>query len=69
MRTLFGMILGCLLTIGGAYIHDSSLPTTPSPDATAERPMVNWDVVGANWQRFKAGVQEQWTKLSGHARD
>jgi hypothetical protein len=41
MRLILGIIIGCALTIGGAYIAD--LSTEPGT-----RPMVNWDVVGKN---------------------
>ena len=29
MRLLFGIILGCLLTVGGAYVVDTMAPTSP----------------------------------------
>ena len=45
MRLLVGLILGALLTVGGAYIYDSrhALDAT-NPSASLERPLVNWDV-------------------------
>ena len=39
MRLLLGMILGSLLTVGGAYIADQR------DNAADPHPMVNWDVV------------------------
>ena len=61
MRLLFGMILGAFLTIGGAYVHDMR-----TLDGTgAERPMVNWDVVGRNWDTFSARVRGEWNRLVG----
>ena len=58
MPTLFGFILGVIVTIAGAYLYDSStgraangLPTT----ATA--PMVNWNVVTDDWHAFATSVQ------------
>ncbi len=42
MRFFFGLIVGCALTVGGAYVAD----TMSSPAAGAK--MVNWDVVAKN---------------------
>jgi len=30
MRVFFGIILGILITVGGAYLHDMSIPATPA---------------------------------------
>ncbi len=44
MRVLFGIVLGAILTAGGAYYRDT---TYASPASTnASRPLVNWDVAG-----------------------
>jgi hypothetical protein len=63
MRVLFGIIIGIFLTIGVAYIHDSTLNPPGSTSVTTERPMVNWDVVTVNWQDLKARVSMGWRKL------
>jgi hypothetical protein len=63
MRVLFGIIIGIFLTIGVAYIHDSTLNPPGTTSATIERPMVNWDVVTVNWQDLKARVSMGWRKL------
>ena len=62
MRVLLGIILGVILTIAGTYTYDSStgraangLTTTA---AGGQAPMVNWDVVNANWNLFKTNVRE-----------
>ncbi len=62
MRVLLGIILGVILTIAGTYTYDSStgraangLTTTA---AGGQAPMVNWDVVSANWNLFKTNVRE-----------
>jgi hypothetical protein len=60
MRVLFGMILGALLTVLGAYVHD----TARSDQAGVQRNMVNWDVVSENWQAAKTRVQREWTQIS-----
>lgn len=65
MRLILGMLLGALLLITGAYYHDSMQTSTVAsgPSAAQQRPMVNWDVVGANWNSFKLRVQEGWADL------
>jgi len=62
MRVLIGIILGVILTIGGAYLYDSHSATT---SASAQRPMVNWDVVGNNWNRLTERARAEWTRLAG----
>jgi hypothetical protein len=78
MRVFLGMIFGAMLTVVGAYSYDvltgkevttAELPANVAPD---QRPMVNWDVVGRNWQHLEtnlremaARVHEQWTKRAG----
>lgn len=59
MRLLLGIILGVGLTIGGAYVADTS---KSGPDA---RPMVNWDVVGKNFDSLTIMVKQGWAKLTG----
>jgi hypothetical protein len=68
MRLFLGIILGAILTIGGAYLYDA--PTSePSKSATqtnivAAPHMVNWDVVERNWQSLSLGVRNTWNKLA-----
>jgi hypothetical protein len=59
---LFGVILGVILTIAGAYAYDSStgraangLSTTA---AGGNAPLVNWDVVSEDWTVLKTNVRE-----------
>ena len=59
MRLVLGMILGAALTIGGAYISDTS---SKGPDA---RPMVNWDVVAKNTDAVVSMIKHGWAKLTG----
>jgi len=73
MRMLLGMILGALLTIGGAYIYDSGHgtvaagdTTTGSATTTASRPMVNWDVVGVKWHELTEGARHQWNRVTAN---
>ena len=60
MRLILGIILGVAITIGGAYVSDSS--TKSGPDA---RPMVNWDVVAKNFDAVSSMVKSGWTRLTG----
>jgi len=59
MRMFFGMILGCALTVGGAYVADS-MATGPGA-----RPMVNWDVVAKNVDGVVALARDGWKKITG----
>ena len=67
MRLFLGIVLGVFLTIGGAYLYDTSI-SEPSKAATQtsseQRPMVNWDVVNRNWQSWSLGVRNTWNKLA-----
>ena len=60
MRMFFGIILGCALTVGGAYVADSITGNSPSA-----RPMVNWDVVGKNFEMLTALARDGWRKIAG----
>ena len=65
MRALLGMILGAALTLGGAYLYDSTNAMRAATDGiTAERPLVNWDVVSAKWDIVTARAREEWSKLA-----
>ena len=66
MRVLIGIILGGVLTVGGAYVYDShnTLAAAAAP-ASAQRPLVNWDVVGTKWNHLTARARAEWTKLAG----
>jgi hypothetical protein len=65
MRALLGIILGAALTMGGAYIYDSTNAMRAATDGiTAERPLVNWDVVSAKWDSVTARARAEWSKLA-----
>jgi hypothetical protein len=57
MRLILGIILGCALTIGGAYVADST--------AAAGAHMVNWDVVGKNVNTLTGMARDGWKKITG----
>jgi hypothetical protein len=58
MRFIFGIIIGCALTVGGAYIADTTAPA-------AGPKMVNWDVVAKNLDTVTALAREGWKKITG----
>jgi hypothetical protein len=57
MRLFFGIILGIVLTIGGAYVADAS--------AGSGARMVNWDVVSKNFDGVTSLAREGWKKITG----
>ena len=68
MRVLIGIILGAVLTVGGAYLYDSqTIPgaaTSSSSSASAQRPMVNWDVVSTKWNHLTERARAEWTRIA-----
>jgi hypothetical protein len=58
MRFLLGMIIGALLTIGGAYIADSR------SDPLQGTRMVNWTVVGEKLDDLTADLQKVWVNFT-----
>lgn len=60
MRFFFGLIIGILLTVGGAYVADSM-----SSRAVDSKPMVNWDVVAKNLDSVTTMAREGWKRLVG----
>jgi hypothetical protein len=60
MRFFFGLIIGCVLTVGSAYAFDKVF--TSVPDA---KPMVNWDVVANDWGHLTTLAREGWKKITG----
>lgn len=66
MRVLLGIILGAVLTIGGAYLYDSHHALiAASPPNSVQRPMVNWDVVGTKWQHLTERARAEWNRVAG----
>jgi hypothetical protein len=66
MRVLFGIIIGAFLTVGGAYLYDShnALNAANEP-ASAQRPMVNWDIVNTKWQHLTERARSEWNRVTG----
>ncbi len=61
-----GIILGVILTILGAYVHDSMATgpavTGQTPPAKSQQ-LVNWDVAGQKWTSLKTGAKDTWARL------
>jgi hypothetical protein len=63
MRVLFGIILVCALTIGGAYLADHA---SAAPPDLPERMMVNWDVVAKNVDALTTTARDGLKKLQDY---
>jgi len=59
MRVILGMIVGAALTVGVAYLRDTTID-----GATPQKQLVNWDVAAAMASKASAFVSEQWHKLT-----
>jgi len=59
MRLILGIIIGCALAVGTAYVVDSTSPPDPKEQ------MVNWDVVGKRIDNFTASVRAGWKRITG----
>jgi hypothetical protein len=59
MRFIFGIIVGCALTIAGAYIADAIAASGPTDR------MVNWEVVAKHVQSATALAREGWKRITG----
>ncbi len=58
MRVFLGFLVGVILTVAGAYFHDTQLPP-----ASTQR-LVNWDAVAelSHWGLERA--RQEWDKLT-----
>lgn len=70
MRLLVGIILGGILTVGGAYLYDSrhnltAAAGTTQEESRAERPLVNWDVVATKLDVLAERARREWNRLAG----
>jgi hypothetical protein len=65
MRVLIGILLGVILTVGGAYLYDTHNAVTAANPNSLQRPMVNWDVVGNNWNRLTERARAEWIRIAG----
>lgn len=66
MNFLFGLVVGVLLAVGVAYVHDASLPAGAGTEARA---IVNWQVFDDNVRSLREDVADGWSRLTGQSRD
>ncbi len=59
MRLIVGIIIGCALTVGGAYIADTVSAAGANPV------MVNWDVVAKNLDSVTTLARAGWKRIAG----
>ena len=66
MRILLGMVLGAVLTVGGAYLYDShhAALAMNAPASAQQRPLVNWDVVAATWSHLARRARAEWSRIA-----
>lgn len=65
MRLLIGIILGAVLTVGAAYLYDSHQAAAAlNAPASAQRPLVNWDVVASKWGLLAARARTEWNRIA-----
>lgn len=58
MRLIVGILIGFAIMIGGAYVHDQSIP-----EANGKR-LVNWDVAGDLASKALVRAREEFDKLT-----
>jgi len=56
MRFIFGLIVGCALTVGVAYVTDA---------VSTGGKMVNWDVVAKHVDTVTALARDGWKRIAG----
>lgn len=56
MRFIVGIIVGALLVIGAAYVHDSAIDTARTPTAQT---LVNWPAVSESLRGLNGWLQDQ----------
>lgn len=66
MRFLSGLILGFLLAIVVAYVHDSGRAGSPA-EGSPMQTLVNWDVFGRDVAAVNAWAQDQVQRLTAQA--
>jgi len=76
MKFWFGVLFGVLLTVAVVFAYDSLSGRAPNglvrSAADGHSPVVNWDVVRADWDEFGRNlqalgedIQTGWRKLGG----
>lgn len=58
MRSLFAFLLGIVVTVGAAYLHDAAKA------GTAAKPIVNWDQLNEVTAGAIDAARGQWNRLT-----
>ena len=56
MRFILGLIVGCAITVGVAYVTDA---------ASSAGKMVNWDVVAKHVDAITTLARDGWKRITG----
>ena len=65
MRILCGIILGAILTVGGAYLYDNHNATAAlNAPTSVQRPLVNWDVAAQKWNNLTSRARQEWQEFA-----
>ena len=59
MRTLVAFLLGVAVTVGVAYVRDTSVPPN-------EKPLVNWDQVNGVTRNAIDAIRAEWNRLTNN---
>lgn len=65
MRLIQGIILGIVITIGAAYLHDTLVPANPAAPLLEKQQIVNWDVLGKLANDQVAHAKQLWNQAFG----
>jgi len=65
MRTLIGIVIGILLTVGLAFVHDNNVTPDPANPRLQDRQIVNWDVFSAVTRDLQDGAGRMFHSLTG----
>lgn len=58
MRVIFAFVLGAVVTVAGAYLHDNQLPMG------SNQRLVNWDAAGDLSRSGMERARQEWDKLT-----
>ena len=65
MRTLFGIVLGVILTVGAAWFHDNNVTYDPVNPRVTDQQIVNWAVFGAVLHETTDGLGNAFHAITG----
>jgi hypothetical protein len=65
MRFIFGLLVGAILVVGAAYVHDHSIDPTQEG---AGRPIVNWEAAGEAMRGVGDWIHAEWVWLNEKVR-